>query len=290
MCEGRRGRSDITPETVSDARLAGHRQRRETVMDNIERVGDVLIQAERDRAAVGPVSDLVPGGLSLNLAHTICERNIARRLEAGEQVAGFKVGFTNIAVREKMGLPDSTYGYILEGMVLPSGGEFRMDDFVAPKIETEICFRLVKDLAGCDLTIDQVLDATDAVSASFEICDARIRDWTCPYPDFFADNGFSARIVLSGRWVPVREVDLLGEAVVLRQDGEQIAEGRGEMALGHPANAVTWLAGKLSERGRRLTAGAVIMTGTLTPIIPVVRGASYVGSFSTLGSVETTFV
>jgi 2-keto-4-pentenoate hydratase len=61
----------------------------------------------------------------------------------------------------------------------------------------------------------QALDATDAESASLEICDARIRDWKCPYPDFFADNGFSARIALSGRWVPVREVDLLDETVVL---------------------------------------------------------------------------
>lgn len=138
-------------------------------MSDIERVGDVLVQAERDRAAVGPVSDLVPGGLTLNLAHAICERNIARRLKAGERIAGFKVGFTNVAVREKMGLPDSTYGYLLDGMVLASDGELRMDEFVAPKIETEICFRLGKDLAGLGLTIAQVLDATDAISASFEI-------------------------------------------------------------------------------------------------------------------------
>jgi 2-keto-4-pentenoate hydratase len=259
-------------------------------MSNIERVGDVLVQAERDRAAVGPVSDLVPGGLSLDLAHAICERNIARRMEAGERITGFKVGFTNIPVRETMGLPDSTYGYLLDGMVLPGGGEFQMDEFVAPKIETEICFRLAKDVAGPDVTLDEVLDATDAVCASFEICDARIRDWKCPYPDFFADNGFSARIVLSGHWVPVREVDLLGETVVLVKDGEQIAEGRGEMALGHPANAVAWLARKLSERGRSLKAGALVMTGTLTPIIAIVRGASYIGSFSTLGSVEKRFV
>jgi 2-keto-4-pentenoate hydratase len=259
-------------------------------MNDIERVGNVLLQAEQDRAAVGPVSDLVPGGLSLDLAHAICEQRIARRLEAGERIAGFKVGFTNIPVREKMGLPDSTYGYLLDSMVLPSGNALPMNEFVAPKIETEICFRLGKDLAGRDLTIEDVLDATDAVCASFEICDARIRDWKCPYPDFFADNGFSARIVLSGRWAPVREVDLLGETVILRKDGEQIAEGRGEMALGHPANAVAWLARKLSERGRSLTAGMVVMTGTLTPIIPIEKGASYVASFSTLGSVEKAFV
>src|ERR1035438_7333209 len=144
------------------------------MMSNIERVGDVLVQAERDRAAVGPVSDLVSGGLSLDLAHAICERNVARRLEAGERIAGFKVGFTNIAVREKMGLPDSTYGYLFEGMVLASGGELRMDDFVAPKIETEICFRLQSELAGSDLTIGDGLAAHDAGSASCGVGGGRL--------------------------------------------------------------------------------------------------------------------
>jgi 2-keto-4-pentenoate hydratase len=259
-------------------------------MGDIERVSEVLVQAEKAATAVGPVSDLVSGGLTLDMAHTVCEENIQKRLDAGERIAGYKVGFTNIPVREKMGLPDSTYGYLMENMILPAGGELRMDELVAPKIESEICFRLSKDLSGPDLTIEQVLDATDAVSASFEVCDARIRDWKCPYPDFFADNGFSARIVVPGRWVPVRDVDLLGETVVLSQDGNKIAEGKGEMALGHPANAVAWLARKLHERGKGLKAGMVVMTGTLTPITPIEKGSSYVASFSTLGSVEKKFV
>ncbi|MGD0863711.1 MAG: fumarylacetoacetate hydrolase family protein [Candidatus Limnocylindrales bacterium] len=256
----------------------------------IERIIEVLANAEAGRTAVGPVSDLVPGGLAIEDAHLVCETAIRRRVDTGERIAGFKVGFTNTPVREKMGLPDSTYGYLLESMVLQSGGTLRMDNFVAPKIETEICFLLAKDLAGTGLSIEEVLDATEAVSASFEICDARIRDWKCPYPDFFADNGFSARIVLSGSWQPVRNVDLLGETVTLFQNERPIAEGRGEMALGHPANAVAWLARKLSERSRHLSAGMVVMTGTLTPITPIIRGSTYAGQFSTLGRVVKTFV
>lgn len=257
---------------------------------DVSRIIGVLAQAEATRKAVGPVSDLVEGGLSLSDAHLVCETAIQARLAGHSRVAGFKVGFTNIPVRDKMGLPDSTYGYLLDTMVLGSGGTLAMRDFVAPKIETEICFRLGRDIAGRDLGIEDVLDATDAVCASFEICDARIRDWKCPYPDFFADNGFSARIVLEGTWHPVREVDLLGEQVTLFQDGAPIAQGRGEMALGHPARAVSWLAAKLAERGRMLTAGMVIMTGTLTPITPIAAGSSYVGQFSALGRVEKTFV
>jgi 2-keto-4-pentenoate hydratase len=260
-------------------------------VSDIERVAAVLVEAERACTAVGPVSDLVDGGLSLDLAHAVCESNIERRLAAGEHITGFKVGFTNIAVRDKMGLPDSTYGYLFDSMVLPSGGELAMAEMIAPKIESEICVRLGADLAGPGVTAADVLAAADAVRASFEICDARIRDWKCPYPDFFADNGFSARIVLGGTgWVPVGDVDLLNETVVLAKDGVPFAEGKGEMALGSPANAVAWLVNKLAARGKGLSAGMVVMTGTLTAITPIEKGSTYVASFSTLGSVEKTFV
>ena len=259
-------------------------------MSDIERIAAVLRDAEASRTAVGPVSDLVEDGLTLDMAHDVCESNIARRQAAGERVVGYKVGFTNIAVRDKMGLPDSTYGYLLGGMVLESGGSLTLAEMIAPKIESEICVRLSRDLSGPGVTAADVLAAADAVRASFEICDARILDWKCPYPDFFADNGFSARIVLGGAgWLAVDHVDLLNETVVLSKDGEAFAEGRGEMALGSPANAVAWLANKLAARGRSLAAGMLVMTGTLTPITPIERGSTYVASFSTLGSVEKTF-
>jgi 2-keto-4-pentenoate hydratase len=254
-----------------------------------EKEQKILEQAEKDRKPVDPISDLAAGGLSLEDAHAICEAIIEKRLQSGEKLAGFKVGFTNIAVREKMGFPDSTYGYLMDSMLLQNGADVSMGSLIAPKIECEICLRLGKDLKGKGLTVENVLSATEAVSGSFEICDARIRDWKCPYPDFFADNGFSGRIVLPGRWLPITQVDLLNETVTLVQDGKTLAEGRGEMAMGHPAKAVSWLAGKLEERGRGLKAGQIIMTGTLTPITPVQKGSDYAARFSTLGQVTVRF-
>jgi 2-keto-4-pentenoate hydratase len=251
----------------------------------------ILVNAERNRIPVGPLSDLVPGGLTLQDAHTICEENIHARLEAGEKMRGYKVGFTNIPVREKMGLPDSTYGYILDTMVLDSGGQFDMSELIAPKIECEICFLLKTPLSGKGLSTGDVLAATEAVRGAFEICDARIRDWKCPYPDFFADNGFSARIVLGERdWVSPAEVEQLSEEVILTREGVELARGRGEAAMGHPANAVSWLAGKLADRDRSLKAGELIMTGTLTPILVIEAPAAYEATFSALGVVRKTFV
>lgn len=250
----------------------------------------ILADAEKQRNPIGPLSDLVPGGLKLGDAQEVCEGNIQRRLDAGEKLAGYKVGFTNIPVREKMGLPDSTYGYIMDTMVLESGCELQLDDLIASKIECEICFKLNRDISGKGLSAQDVLDATEGVSASFEICDARIKDWKCPYPDIFADNGFSARIVLPGAWHRVGDVDLINETVALMQDGNKLAEGKGEMAMGHPAKAVAWLAGKLADRGRSLRAGQIVMTGTLTPIMAIEKGTGYVARFSSLGEVTTRVV
>ena len=123
----------------------------------IEQVMDVLVDAERTCTAVGPVSELAPGGLTLEMAHRICEGNLQRRLDQGERVVGMKVGLTNLAVRDNMGLPDSTDGYLLDSMALPSGGTLQVAEFVAPKIETEICFRLGKPLRGTDTTVEATL-------------------------------------------------------------------------------------------------------------------------------------
>jgi 2-keto-4-pentenoate hydratase len=258
-------------------------------MDN-EGIAQVLEAAEMNRSPVGPVSEMVEGGLSLEAAYGIMESLIGRRRERGEEIAGYKVGFTNRVVRDKLGLPDSTYGYIMDSMVLMNGSRVHLKDLIAPKIECEICFKLKKDLHGKDSNVETVLDATAGVAASFEICDSRIKDWRCPYPDFFADNGFSARVVLTGDWKPVSAIDLMGEEVALYQDGREIARGKGEMAMGHPARAISWLAGKLYERGRGLMAGQIVMTGTLTPIQPVLGPTSYRAHFSTLGDVRVDFV
>jgi 2-keto-4-pentenoate hydratase len=255
-----------------------------------EKEMQALVDAEKNRKPMGPVSDMVTGGLSLDDAYRINERIIEKRVKAGEKVAGFKIGFTNLAVRDKMGLPDSTYGYLLDSMVLKNGVKVAMKDLIAPKLECEICMKLKSGLKGKGLTAEDVLKATEGVSASFEICDARIKDWKCPYPDFFADNGFSARIVLKGDWRPANTFDFLNEKVVLTQAGKELAQGNGALAMGHPAKAVAWLAGKLADRDKGLEPGQIIMTGTLTPILPVEKGATYTAKFSTLGDVTVTFV
>ncbi len=256
---------------------------------DFEREIQILAQSEKERKPVGPISDLVSGELSLDDAHRICEGGIQRRLDAGENLAGYKVGFTNIPAREKMGWPDSMYGYIMDSMVMKTGAVVSINKLITPKIECEICFKLGQDLSGKGISVEDVMGATEGVCASFEICDSRISGWSCPFPDIFADNGFAARIILADNWYPVRDIDLQAETVILELNGKKIAEGKGVSAMGHPANAVSWLVDKLADRGRGLKAGQVVMTGTLTPIIPIEEGAGYAANFSSMGDINVKF-
>lgn len=257
---------------------------------SVEKVAELLQRAEEERRPMDPISSIFPEGLTLEDAYEICERNVRRRTQRGEQVAGYKVGLTNMGVRKQMGFPDSTYGFLMENMVLQGGGTFDTRELIAPKIECEICFKLRADLGGKDVPPEKVLESTEGVCASFEICDTRLREWKCSYEEFFADNGCSARVVLSGDWHPVDTLDLLNETVVLYKGEDPIADGRGELAMGHPARAIAWLAGKLAERGRSLQAGQIIMTGTLTPMMVIEKSSRYRAKFSTLGPVEMTFL
>ena len=85
-------------------------------------------------------------------------------------------------------------------------------------------------------------------------------------------------------------MDLPNERAILTRNGEKIAEGTGELSMGHPAKSVAWLAGKLAERGKGLDAGQMVMTGTLTGLTPMEKGAAYRAAFSTLGDVTLSVV
>jgi 2-keto-4-pentenoate hydratase len=48
-------------------------------------------------------------------------------------------------------------------------------------------------------------------------------------------------------------------------NGRLIAEGHGRDVLGHPLNALAWLANSLAGAGLALEPGMIVMTGSLVP-------------------------
>lgn len=66
--------------------------------------------------------------------------------------------------------------------------------------------------------------------------------------------------------------------------------GRGAAALGHPAQAIAWLANKIHEFNIELKAGELILPGALSGAVSVNSKDSIQADFGSLGSVSVTFI
>jgi 2-keto-4-pentenoate hydratase len=171
---------------------------------------------------------------------------------------------------------------LLSDMQLTDGGDLRLADFVQPRVEAEIALILGDDL-GAGATAADVLRATRAACPSIEVIDSRIANWQLSLVDTVADNASSGAFVL-GPPVPIAGLDLAALEVVVSVNGTERMRGIGAAALGHPAAAAAWLANRLAGFGTELSAGSVVMTGSLHASFPVAAGDELVADFGTFGA------
>ena len=255
----------------------------------IEQLGDELYGALTACQVLDPLSSRHPD-ITIEDAYAIQQRLIARRLDAGERVVGKKIGVTSQAVMNMLGVFQPDFGILLDGMVYNEGQPIEARTLIQPKAEGEIAFILKKDLMGPGVTAADVMAATEGVMACFEIVDSRIRDWKIQIQDTVADNASCGVFVLGDRLVDPRDVDLATCGMVLEKNGEIVATGAGAAALGHPANAVAWLANTLGRLGMGLKAGEVVLSGSLGIMVPVQAGDSLRVTIGGIGGCSVRFI
>lgn len=254
-----------------------------------EEAGLLLREARQRARPVDPLSSLLPD-LDLAKAYAVQRENIAWRVADGASVIGHTVGVTSAAMQELLGVDEPDFGHLLDDMVHRDGTAVRTARYCTPRVEPEVCFLLARPLTGPDVTVEDVLAATDAVAPALEIVDSRIRDWRITLVDTVADNASSAGLVC-GRWTPIADVpDLAAVLVDLVVDGKQVASGSGKEVLGHPAAAVAWLANTLAVFGTGLRPGHTVLPGAMTTAPFVTAGQRVEARFDPLGSVSVTFV
>lgn len=223
--------------------------------------------------------------LSVEAAYLIQAAVISRYVASGDRVVGMKAGLTSKPKQEAMGVHEPIYGRICESMVLDEGEALRAGELIHPRGEPEIAFILAADIKGPGVTADDVLAATREVVPAIEVIDSRYRDFKFTLADVAADNASSARVVLGARGVSPAAVDLRYVGMVFEKNGEIVETGAGAAVLGHPANAVAWLANKLAESRDYLRAGQFVMPGALSNAHPLAPGDEVRATFDRVGSV-----
>ncbi|WP_018657938.1 2-keto-4-pentenoate hydratase [Actinomadura flavalba] len=245
---------------------------------------DLLLGAYATGVPVDPFQDL-----TLEQAYAVQLAQVERWQRDGRTVKGHKVGLTSAAMRRQLGVDRPDYGHLLDTMFHLDAAPIDAGAFLQPRIEPEIAFVLRRDLAGPGVTAAAAAAAVDFVLPALEIIDSRIRDWKITLTDTVADNASCGGVVLGSTPTPPHGLDLALTGCLLSVDGRITDTGAGGAVLGHPLNALVWLANTLGERGVVLRAGDVVLPGSVTAAIPVAPGQAVTAAFAGLGSVTADF-
>jgi 2-keto-4-pentenoate hydratase len=260
-------------------------------MDRIIAAAKTIAAARRDRRPLRPlVGDAVPqteadGYRIQDALHDLLAADFGA-------VVGYKIGCTSPVMQQYLDIPHPCGGGVYAKGVHESGASLSTKDFVRVGVECEIAVRLARDLPATEapFTAEWVAEAIEAYLPAIEIVDDRYADWqTLGAPTLVADDFFAAGCVLGKPVARTAAPDLLrviGRALV---NGNEVGQGTGADVLGHPYNALAWLANHLAADGKGLHAGAIVLTGSLVKTVWLKAGDSVVMELAGLGSVEVTF-
>jgi 2-oxo-hept-3-ene-1,7-dioate hydratase len=254
----------------------------------IAAIADELVAADRDRSIVPRLTARHPD-MTVEDAYAVQRLWAERGVEAGRRLVGRKIGLTSKVMQVATGITEPDYGVIFDDMVHESGSSVEFDRFSNVRIEVELAFVLAKPLAGPDVTIFDVLDATAYVVPALEILNSHIELEGRTIVDTISDNAAMGGMVVGGTPVKVDAVDLRWVSALLYRNQTIEESGVAGAVLGHPAMGVAWLANKLAAHGQALGAGEIILAGSFTRPMWVERGDTVYADYGQLGAITCRF-
>lgn len=262
----------------------------------ILKAADDLYHAELTRKQIEPVT-LKHAKMNMDDAYAIQSAWVNRKIEQdGRSVIGYKIGLTSRAMQRVMKIDTPDYGVLLDDMVFSNNGELNAADFLDPQIEVELAFVLKDRLFGDNLTMDEVMAATDYVIPAFELIAARSyrihpeTGYTRTIFDTISDNAANAGIIMGGNKVKPDQMDLRWAGAIVKRNGVVEQTGLAAAVLDHPANGIAWIAKRFAPHGIALEAGQVLLSGSFTAPIKVKAGDVITAEYGALGDLSVTFI
>ena len=222
------------------------------------------------------------------------QRALARRLtDAGHgPVIGAKIGCTTPVMQSYMKIGSPCAGTMFRDGLHPSPAVLPFSAFRHVGVECEIAVRLSSALPEAETPVsrDDVADCVESCMAAIEIVDDRYRDFrSLDTPTLIADDFFHAGCVLGKPIEDWRSLDLASVEGRMIINGERVGTGLGDDILGHPLNALAWLAESGQAAARSLGAGSIVMLGSVVQTVWVSKGDRISVEIGELGRAEVRF-
>ena len=144
--------------------------------------------------------------------------------------------------------PIPFYGSLISSFTHDSPARLSVDDFFMCVIEPEFAVTIAHDLPSRmeSYNRDEIIEAVSSILPAIEIVDSRYKEWTTVGPfSLIADNACAGAWIKGKCYEVWNHIDLAIHAVELVElyvNDNLVRTGRGDVVMGHPINALTWLA------------------------------------------------
>ena len=231
-------------------------------------------------------------------------------LKGNTKMIGRKIAATSSMAQESVSVQEPFYGSLFSHSTFTTGAKISISDtrlglqegFLL--IEPEFAVRMNSDTkAGVEYSPEEMKKLVGGIFPSVEIATS---GFAMPElesfkilgaPTLISDNACHGCLVVGNeltgddkRNTKFKDVlDSLDEQTcILKVNGDTVADGCGNKVLGHPLNALCWLANALGRRGQTLKRGDIISTGVCVDNLVLAKsGDSVTVSYRGLG--EVTF-
>ena len=258
-----------------------------------------LANAQVTRTPVEHFSKQYPA-MTIDDGYAISRAWKRHQIAAGRKVIGHKIGLTSRAMQQSSQIDEPDFGILFADMRYVCAPlqvlKIALSDFIAPRVEVELAFVLKHALRGPNITVQDVLAATDYVTPAVEIIDARIEqfDRVSKAPrkvfDTISDNAASAGIVIGATRVDPNTTNLPWCGAILKLNDVVEETGLAAGVQGHPAIGVAWLVNKLAPWSEYCDAGEIVLAGSFTKPVPAKVGDLFMVDYGPLGSLQFQFV
>jgi 2-keto-4-pentenoate hydratase len=193
-----------------------------------------------------------------------------RRLAGGDKSLGWKVGFGASAMLKQLGISGPLVGFLTQNARVQSGGSASLAGWANPVAEPEIAVHIGRDVpAGTDR--DTAAAAIAGISPAIELVDVH----TPPQdPErILGENIYQRHVVMGGTGPARAGAKPDGLTCRIMRHGKEFARTADPQAnTGQWVEIVRHVADVLGAFGERLSAGEIIITGSVVPPLALEPG------------------
>jgi len=260
----------------------------------IQSAADALYNAEKTGEPIAPLTLSYPD-MDMQDAYRVQRAWVDRKVADGDVITGYKIGLTSRAMQMAMNIDTPDFGILLQSMYFPNKSTICTTDFIDPRIEVELAFVMKKRLFGDDISIEQVLDATDYIVPSLELIAARSHrvdpetGYTRKVYDTISDNAANAGYIVGDERFAPDEIDLRWSGAILYLNGEVEETGLAAGVQDHPAKGICWVCKRFAPHGVALEPGQFVLSGSFTRPVALKPGDEVVCDYGPLGTINVNF-